>query len=240
MRLPNGYVNIVGHLPAKTNRERQVRRMPLSRRTFLAAGAAAAAAGLTGCGSRSSLGAANELSMWTWIGSVNDDLIGQAEKTIPGCDGQKLAMTRIGGDYKTKVLTALAGKSLVPDIVAINDDVATYFPNADQFHDLHELGAEECRGGLPALEVEARHHPGEQDDGLSDGHRTDRAVLPPRHLREGRPADRARDDRRSRRRTGTPTSSSARSSSRRCPDRRSPTTSPRSSPTRWRSSRSGT
>ncbi|MFI5733828.1 ABC transporter substrate-binding protein [Kribbella sp. NPDC051587] len=115
--------------------------MPLSRRTFLAGGAAAAAAGLTGCGSRSSLGTASELSMWTWVGSVNDDLIAQAEKTIPGYDGLKLSMTRIGSNYKTKVLTALAGKSLVPDIVAINDDVATYFPNADQFHDLYELGA---------------------------------------------------------------------------------------------------
>ncbi|MFC9691647.1 ABC transporter substrate-binding protein [Kribbella sp. NPDC056951] len=122
--------------------------MPLSRRTFLAGGAATAAGltgmtGLTGCGSRSSLGTANELSMWTWVGSVNDDLIGQAEKAIPGYDGLKLSMTRIGSNYKTKVLTALAGKSLVPDIVAINDDVATYFPNSDQFHDLYELGAKE-------------------------------------------------------------------------------------------------
>ena len=113
-------------------------------------------AGLTGCGSRSSLGGSNELSMWTWTGSVNDDLIGQAEKGIPGHDGKKLAMTRIGGDYKTKVLTALAGKSLVPDIVAINDDVATYFPNADQFHDLQRTRREGARGRLPGLEVEAR------------------------------------------------------------------------------------
>ncbi|MFC6163022.1 ABC transporter substrate-binding protein [Kribbella jiaozuonensis] len=119
--------------------------MTLSRRHFLAVGgsAAAAAAGLTGCGSRSSLGGSNELSMWTWVGSVNDGLIGQAEKAVPGYDGIKLAMTRIGSNYKTKVLTALAGKSLVPDIVAINDDVATYFPNADQFHDLNELGAKD-------------------------------------------------------------------------------------------------
>ncbi|MEI8410923.1 MULTISPECIES: ABC transporter substrate-binding protein [unclassified Kribbella] len=117
--------------------------MTVSRRKFLAlgAGGAAAAAGLTGCGSRSSLGGSNELSMWTWTGSVNDDLIGQAEKAIPGFDSMKLAMTRIGSNYKTKVLTALAGKSLVPDIVAINDDVATYFPNADQFIDLKTLGA---------------------------------------------------------------------------------------------------
>lgn len=117
--------------------------MTLGRRQFLAAGTALAAASLTGCGSRSSLGGKNELSMWTWVGSVNDDLIGQAEKTIPGYDAMKLSMTRIGSNYKTKVLTALAGKSLVPDIVAINDDVATYFPNADQFHDLFELGAKD-------------------------------------------------------------------------------------------------
>jgi cellobiose transport system substrate-binding protein len=119
--------------------------MSLSRRTFLAlgAGASAAATGLTGCGSRSSLGGSTELSMWTWVGSVNDDLIGTAEKAIPGYDGMKLSMTRIGSNYKTKVLTALAGKSLVPDIVAINDDVATYFPNADQFHDLYDLGAKD-------------------------------------------------------------------------------------------------
>ncbi|MFI7066539.1 ABC transporter substrate-binding protein [Kribbella sp. NPDC050124] len=117
--------------------------MTVSRRKFLALGAAASTAGLTGCGGRSSLGGSDELSMWTWVGSVNDDLIGQAEQAIPGYDGMRLAMTRIGTSYKTKVLTSLAGKSLVPDIVAINDDVATYFPNADQFVDLKSLGADE-------------------------------------------------------------------------------------------------
>src|SRR4051812_48881481 len=119
--------------------------MSVTRRKFLALGAGGAAAlgGLTGCGSRSSLGAADELSMWTWVGSVNDGLISTAEKGIPGAAAKKLSMTRIGTNYKTKVLTALAGKSLVPDIVAINDDVATYFPNADQFHDLNDLGAKD-------------------------------------------------------------------------------------------------
>jgi cellobiose transport system substrate-binding protein len=115
--------------------------MAVSRRNFLALGAGAAVAGLTGCGSRGSLGAADQLSMWCWTGSVNDGLIATAEKGIPGAT-KKLAMTRIGGDYKTKVLTSLAGKSMVPDIIGINDDVATYFPNADQFHDLRELGAD--------------------------------------------------------------------------------------------------
>ncbi|GAA1561631.1 ABC transporter substrate-binding protein [Kribbella lupini] len=122
--------------------------MTLTRRKFLAltAGGAAAATGLTGCGSRSSLGAADELSLWAWTGSVNDDLIAQASKGIPGAPGKKVALTRIGGDYKTKLLTSLAGKSMVPDIVGLNDDVATYFPNADQFLDLHELGADQVKG----------------------------------------------------------------------------------------------
>jgi cellobiose transport system substrate-binding protein len=122
--------------------------MTLTRRKFLAltaGGAAAASTGLTGCGSRSSLGAADELSLWAWTGSVNDDLIAQAAKGIPGAPGKKIALTRIGGDYKTKLLTSLAGKSMVPDIVGLNDDVATYFPNADQFHDLHELGADKVK-----------------------------------------------------------------------------------------------
>jgi cellobiose transport system substrate-binding protein len=121
--------------------------MAVSRRRFLtlAAGGAAAAAGLSGCGSQSSLGAADELSTWAWTGSVNDDLIAEAAKGIPGATAKKISMTRIGGDYNTKLLTALAGKSMVPDIVALNDDVATYFPNADQFHDLNELGADKFK-----------------------------------------------------------------------------------------------
>ncbi len=122
--------------------------MAVTRRQFLVlgAGATAATAGLTGCGSQGSLGAADQLSMWTWVGSVNDTLVSEAEKAIPGGNGKRLSMTRIGGDYKTKVLTALAGKSLVPDIIAINDDVATYFPNADQFIDLNDLGADKLKG----------------------------------------------------------------------------------------------
>jgi len=84
--------------------------------------------------------------MWSWVGSVNDSLIEQASREIPGTSGMKLAMTRIGTNYKTKVLTSLAGKSLVPDIVAINDDVATYFPNADEFVNLNDLGAEKLAG----------------------------------------------------------------------------------------------
>src|SRR5882757_1409199 len=122
--------------------------MSVSRRRFLAlgAGSAAAAAGLTGCGSRSSLGGPDQLSMWTWVGSVNDSLIAQAEKAIPGAASKRLAMTRIGNNYKTKLLTALAGKSLVPDIVAMNDDVASYFPNAAQFYVLRELGADQQAG----------------------------------------------------------------------------------------------
>jgi cellobiose transport system substrate-binding protein len=36
--------------------------------------------------------------MWYRTGSVNDGVIGPAEKAIPGHDGIKLAMPRIGSD----------------------------------------------------------------------------------------------------------------------------------------------
>ncbi|MET9357763.1 ABC transporter permease subunit [Streptomyces sp. NPDC006617] len=110
--------------------------MTVSRRRFLALGAGAAAGGfgLGGCGSQRSLGDADEITLWTWDRSVSDELVARAEtKGIPGAEGFRASRTNIGGHFNTKVRTALAGKSLVPDIIGINSDVATYFPNQDAF-----------------------------------------------------------------------------------------------------------
>ncbi|MDX3230296.1 extracellular solute-binding protein [Streptomyces sp. ME19-01-6] len=57
----------------------------------------------------------------------------------------RLSRTDVGGHVNTKVRTALAGKSLVPDIIAINSDVATYFPNQDVFVNLNYSGAAELK-----------------------------------------------------------------------------------------------
>jgi cellobiose transport system substrate-binding protein len=122
--------------------------MAVSRRRFLALGAGAAAGGFgpAGCGSQRSLGDPDEITLWTWDRSVSDELVARAEtKGIPGAQGFRLSRTNIGGHFNTKVRTALAGKSLVPDIIGINSDVATYFPNQDVFVDLNAFGAAELK-----------------------------------------------------------------------------------------------
>lgn len=122
--------------------------MAVSRRRFLALGAGSAAGGFgpAGCGSQRSLGDPDEITLWTWDRSVSDELVARAEtKGIPGAQGFRLSRTNIGGHFNTKVRTALAGKSLVPDIIGINSDVATYFPNQDVFVDLNAFGAAELK-----------------------------------------------------------------------------------------------
>lgn len=123
--------------------------MSVSRRRFLAlgaGGAAGAALGLSGCGSGASLSGKDQITLWTWNRSVSDKLTTlAATKGIPGETTQKLQYTKIGGNYKQKVLTSLAGKSSVPDIIGMNSDVSTYFPESDSFIDLRTLGADKVK-----------------------------------------------------------------------------------------------
>ncbi|GAA2126724.1 ABC transporter substrate-binding protein [Streptomyces synnematoformans] len=122
--------------------------MAVSRRRLLALGAGAAAGGLglAGCGSQRSLGRSDEITMWAWDRSVSDELVARAEtEGIPGAEGFRVSRTNVGGNYNTKVRTTLAGKSMVPDIIGINADVATYFTNQDMFIDLNDFGAAELK-----------------------------------------------------------------------------------------------
>ncbi|MFJ4821419.1 ABC transporter permease subunit [Streptomyces sp. NPDC088801] len=122
--------------------------MAVSRRRLLALGAGAAAGGFwtAGCGSQRSLGDSDEITLWTWDRSVSDELVARAEtRGIPGAEGFRISRTNNGGHFNTKVRTALAGKSLVPDIIGVNSDVATYFPNQDVSVDLNDFGAAELK-----------------------------------------------------------------------------------------------
>lgn len=122
--------------------------MAVSGRRLLALGAGAAAGGFgpVGCGTQRSLGDADEITLWTWDRSVSDELVARAEtKGIPGAEDYRLSRTNIGGHFNTKVRTALVSKSLVPDIIGINSDVATYFPNQDVLVDLNDFGAAELK-----------------------------------------------------------------------------------------------
>jgi len=79
-----------------------------------------------------------KLTLWYWNGSIDDDLLGQVGAQFPNIE---LDAQKIGGDYRTKLLTVLSAGSGAPDIAGINADVATFFPNKDKFYNLLELGA---------------------------------------------------------------------------------------------------
>lgn len=120
--------------------------MAPTRRAFLAAAASGllgtAILGTSGCGSRSAyLTPDGTLSLWYWNRSISDNLLAKTSAAT----GVKLVPQKIGGDYKSKFLTSLAGKAYIPDVVGLNDDVATYFPDADQFVDLYTLGAKDVQ-----------------------------------------------------------------------------------------------
>lgn len=118
----------------------------LTRRRFLAGTtglAAAAVAGLSGCGSNASISTdPRELVLWYWNRSISPTMLAQAGEQIPGTD-KRLRADVIGGEFDTKLRTSLAGGSYVPDISAINSNCAVYFPNENKFFDLNEFGAAE-------------------------------------------------------------------------------------------------
>jgi cellobiose transport system substrate-binding protein len=83
-----------------------------------------------------------ELTLWYWNRSISDDLIAQVEEEFPHI---KINAEKVGGDFKAKLMTSLAAGSGAPDLVGLNDWVAEFFPNADQFYNLYDLGAEEIQ-----------------------------------------------------------------------------------------------
>lgn len=78
------------------------------------------------------------ITLWYWNRAIDDRLIAQVERQFPHVLFKPL---KIGGGYDAKLRTALAGHANIPDIVGINSNIATYFPDADQFDDLRPLGA---------------------------------------------------------------------------------------------------
>ncbi|MBM7784469.1 ABC transporter substrate-binding protein [Tenggerimyces flavus] len=119
--------------------------MALTRRQLLAGTASgllgSALLGTAGCGRGAYLAPEDTISMWYWNRSISDTLLAKTPKDT----GVKLAAQKIGGDFRAKLLTSLAGKAYVPDVTGLNEDIATYFPDEDQFFDLNELGAEEVK-----------------------------------------------------------------------------------------------
>lgn len=119
----------------------------ITRREFLKAAttglAGAALLGTTACSNPVSSTQAEasskvKLTLWYWSGSIDDKVLAQVPDHFPNVN---LQASKIGGDFKSKLLTSLAGEASVPDITGINSDISTYFPDADQFVNLYDLGA---------------------------------------------------------------------------------------------------
>src|SRR5581483_9291842 len=81
------------------------------------------------------------LTLWYWDRSIDDNLIKKVDQQFPNIDlrAQKIS------DYDNKVRTSMAGHYGVPDILGINSNIYTYFPDEDQFIDMDSLGADEVK-----------------------------------------------------------------------------------------------
>ena len=78
------------------------------------------------------------LMLWYWNRSIDDSILAQVSRQFPNIS---LQAEKIGGDYNAKLRTTLAGHSDVPDIVGLNSDISTFFPDEDQFVNLLDYGA---------------------------------------------------------------------------------------------------
>ncbi|QNP69146.1 extracellular solute-binding protein [Streptomyces roseirectus] len=122
--------------------------MLLSRRGLLRAGLATGAAGaLGGLASGCAVPAGStgdNMVLWYWNGGLSDTVVKNAKKRFGS--SVDLKAIQIGGYYRSKLITTMAGRAHIPDIAGLKgEDMASYLPNADQFVDLRTLGADQLR-----------------------------------------------------------------------------------------------
>ncbi|OQD56221.1 sugar ABC transporter substrate-binding protein [Streptomyces phaeoluteigriseus] len=119
--------------------------MRLSRRGLLRAGLApAAAAALGGLASGCAVptgSTGRNMVLWYWSGGLSDTVVKNARARYGST--VNLQAIQIGGYYRSKLITTMAGRARIPDIAGLKgEDMASYLPNADQFVDLRTLGAD--------------------------------------------------------------------------------------------------
>lgn len=115
----------------------------LSRRRFLAgAGALGMGLALSACASpvTSSPG---QITLWYWTRGLSPAVLDEATQRFAGV---RFNPSNVGHDLRHKLLATMAGGAYQPDMTMLNDDIAGYFGDADQFLDLNTVGAERLRG----------------------------------------------------------------------------------------------
>jgi cellobiose transport system substrate-binding protein len=117
----------------------------LSRRGLLRAGLAGTAAtalgGLaSGCAVPTGSTGRN-MVLWYWSGGLSPEVVKQAKARYDSA--VNLEAIQIGGYYRSKLITTMAGRAHIPDIAGLKgEDMASYLPNSEQFVDLRTLGAD--------------------------------------------------------------------------------------------------
>lgn len=102
---------------------------------------------LSGCSvpgfGSASAGDPDTVALWYWNRSIDPATFRAFEQDHPEITVND---QKIGGDYASRLNTTLAGRAFVPDVAAMNSDIARYFPAEDNFVDLYDLGAGEVEG----------------------------------------------------------------------------------------------
>ena len=136
--------------------------MRLSRRGLLRAGLAGTAAtalgGLaSGCAVPTGSTGRN-MVLWYWDGGLGDTVLKNAKARYDS--SVDLEAIKIGGYYRSKLITTMTGRAHIPDIAGLKgEDMASYLPNANQFVDLRTLGADRYR---------SQYLPWKWDQGIAD------------------------------------------------------------------------
>ncbi|MEY8751089.1 ABC transporter substrate-binding protein [Alkalicoccobacillus gibsonii] len=96
---------------------------------------------LVSCASSEGANGETTITLWYWHRALDDQVIKDVEAKFPGV---KINAQKVGGEYKTKLHTALiAGNG--PDIVAMNDWASEYLQYSDKFVNLNEYDVEEIK-----------------------------------------------------------------------------------------------
>ena len=110
-------------------------------------------AGLTACGSGSSMSAAASdavpLSLWYWSGGLSDQAVTEVATTFAG--RAVISPTVVAGDFKQHLMSALTSGRSVPDVSGVKgEDMPVFLTQPDYFLDLNTLGAADLAGTFAA------------------------------------------------------------------------------------------
>src|SRR6266511_1360068 len=124
--------------------------MELSRRRLLQAGllgmAGAAVGATAACGKEKKApgGQSKNLALWYWPDGLSDKVVADVPKQFSDIT---FNATKIGGDFKQKLVTTITSRQFLPDITGIKgEDIAYFMTQAGQFLDLRDLYE---KAGLP-------------------------------------------------------------------------------------------